>query len=39
MAKTVRFSLYLEDDSGTRVYPNTGKTARELLLGMALQPE
>lgn len=34
-----KIGMTLEDDSGTRVYPNTGETARELLFGMALQPE
>lgn len=33
-----KIGMMLEDDSGTRVYPNTGETARELLFGIALQP-
>ena len=30
--------MSLEDGTGTRVYPKTGETARELLFGIALQP-
>ncbi len=33
-----KIGMSLEDGTGTRVYPKTGETARELLFGIALQP-